>query len=389
MKLRILWHSVAPYIFSGYGVVTKHIALRIAQYYPLVISCYYGMDPGGSLRVGGVRVLPTKPENWGEYSVKHYIQKLKITLPILMSDFWPFKWFSKLPNAMCYGPLDSEDYIEEDIECLKNFTFFVSPSKFGAKVYKKVIGKEPYDIIPHGVDTKIYHPYPKEPSRKLFNLPLKKFIIGIVAANSDPEPRKGWDDLFVSFKDFLEKYPCLRKKVLLFAFTNPSDTRGLDLVSMAKKLGLEDNIRFPEHFAQILGLPEIEMAKLYSSFDVYVNASRREGFCIPVIEAQACGVPVIAPNSTSLTELVKGHGWLVRAEERVFSPRGWPCRKVDREDLTKKIEEAFFNEDLRKTYSKKSLKFARKFDWEKIFREKWLPLLRRLERKSLNKISSN
>ena len=37
------------------------------------------------------------------------------------------------------------------------------------------------------------------------------------------------------------------------------------------------------------------MAELYSRMDLYLNLSEWEGFCIPVIEAMACAVPVVSP----------------------------------------------------------------------------------------------
>jgi glycosyltransferase involved in cell wall biosynthesis len=45
------------------------------------------------------------------------------------------------------------------------------------------------------------------------------------------------------------------------------------------------------------------MAHLYNSLDVLMNASSGEGFGVPIIEAQACGVPVLTHNATSMTEL--------------------------------------------------------------------------------------
>jgi glycosyltransferase involved in cell wall biosynthesis len=46
----------------------------------------------------------------------------------------------------------------------------------------------------------------------------------------------------------------------------------------------------------ILGeLGDSEMAELYDRVDLYLNLSEWEGFCIPVIEAMACAVPVVCP----------------------------------------------------------------------------------------------
>lgn len=377
-ELKILWHGVAPFVYSGYGIVTKNVALKIGQEYPTIISTYYGLHTGASLRISNVRVLPTVEENHGEASVKHFIEKFGINLPILSSDFWPFKWFALLPNSMFYGPIDSYDYCPDDITVMRTYTYFIACSEFGGKVYQKLARKAPTDIIPHGVDTQIYHPYPKEESRKLFKLPMKKFVWGIVAANSDPEPRKGWDDMLISLANFKEKFPQETKKWMVFAYTKPGDVRGYNLVEMAKKLHLEKHVIFPEHLPQVVGLPDFEMAKLYSCFDILLNASRREGFCIPVLEAQASGVPVVASDTSALPELVKGHGWLVKMGEKMFAPRGWECQRVDRDDLLKQMEGAYFDKEKRNAYSKAGQRFALQYDWNKIFKEKWLPLLKRI-----------
>jgi len=387
--MRILWHGVAPFVKSGYGNLTKNIALRISQRYPLLVSCYYGLHFKGSIVINGTKIYPACGANYGEREVKHFIEKFKITLPIIASDFWPFPWFAQLPNSMFYGPIDSFDYIEDDYQVMKTYSHFIPCSKFGAKVYKRVTGRNPKMVIPHGVDVNVFKPYNKLKCRKFFSFPKRKFIFGIVAANNDPEPRKGWDDLLISLSEFLKRNPGEKKKIFVFAFTNPRTDSGYDLPKLVKKLGLKDIVRFPELLPQIVGLPDQEMAMLYSTFDLFLSASRREGFNIPLLEAQACGVPVVASNTSAHTELVKGHGWLVKMGETVFAPRGWKCQKVDREDLVKKIEDAYFSERKRKIFREKSLKFARQFDWEKLFREKWIPLLESLSSQSLNIISSS
>jgi len=385
-SLNILWHSVGPFVYSGYGVVTKNVALRIGQHYPTVISTYYGFHTGASLRIANVRVIPTIEENYGQRSVEHYVKKFKIDLPILASDFWPFAWFSNLPNSMFYGPIDSYDYCSDDVAVMRNYAHFIPCSEFGGKVYLKLTKRKPEAVIPHGVDTKIYKPYFKDECKKIFNIRRDKFMFGIVAANSDPEPRKGWDDMFIAFSRFKDKFPNEAKHWMIFAYTKPSDPRGYNLPEVVRKLKLGKHVIFPEHLPQVVGIPDFEMAKLYSCFDILVNASRREGFCIPVMEAQACGIPVIASNSSALPEIVNGHGWLVKMGDTVFTPKGWKGQRVDREDLGKKIEEAYFNKEQRKIYSQESLKFSQQFDWEKIVNKQWLPLLKKLSNKDLNKI---
>lgn len=66
--------------------------------------------------------------------------------------------------------------------------------------------------------------------------------------------------------------------------------------ALAKELGCADRVRF-------LGqVDDAELVELYRSADCLVMPSLHEGFCFPVAEAQACGLPVIAARSTALPE---------------------------------------------------------------------------------------
>lgn len=378
--MNILWHSVAPFITSGYGVVTKNFALRIGKVHPTIISCFYGLQSGGSVVFSGIKCVPVTQDDRGKFSVEHYIKNFSIELPILHTDFWAFPWFAELPHSFLYGPIDSYSYTDSDIETMKRFEYFVPCSKFGAEVYENLTKRKPIDMIPHGVDTKIYTPLKRNDCRKLFNIKKNRVVIGVVSANNDPEPRKGWDDMFQAVERFLEEFPSEKKRLELFAFTKPDQVDGYDLVQLAKLCHIKKNVVFPEHLVQMVGLPDSEMAKLYNCFNFLLNASRREGFCLPALEAQSCGIPVVAPQSSSLTELIEGHGYMIKQGPKVFAQRGWECHKVDPDSLSKNLEKAYFDLELRKKYSKESHMFAQKYDWNLIFKNKWLPLLSSLEK---------
>ncbi|OGO37437.1 MAG: hypothetical protein A2W35_16260 [Chloroflexi bacterium RBG_16_57_11] len=69
----------------------------------------------------------------------------------------------------------------------------------------------------------------------------------------------------------------------------------------------------PEQFSQTLGLsgrvhflddiPDIDLIALYQAADAFISLSLYEGFGLPVLEAMACGTPVVASNVTSLPEV--------------------------------------------------------------------------------------
>jgi len=63
---------------------------------------------------------------------------------------------------------------------------------------------------------------------------------------------------------------------------------------------------------------ELEMAQLYQAADAYITASRGEGFDLPLLEAAACGLPVIAPDHTSHADLA-----LLREATILVKPDGY------------------------------------------------------------------
>jgi glycosyltransferase involved in cell wall biosynthesis len=67
--------------------------------------------------------------------------------------------------------------------------------------------------------------------------------------------------------------------------------------NVVRELGLEDRIVFTG------GIPEEEKAALLSAATVFAFPSLYEGFGLPVLEAMACGTPVLTANSSSLPEV--------------------------------------------------------------------------------------
>ncbi|CAD7769490.1 D-inositol-3-phosphate glycosyltransferase [Candidatus Methanoperedenaceae archaeon GB37] len=60
---------------------------------------------------------------------------------------------------------------------------------------------------------------------------------------------------------------------------------------------------------------EEEMPLLFNAADVYLHTSEYEGFGLPVLEAMACGVPVVANNKASIPEIVGDCGSFAGLDE--------------------------------------------------------------------------
>lgn len=113
-----------------------------------------------------------------------------------------------------------------------------------------------------------------------------------------------------------------------------------------KKFGIEERVKFMGF------LPDDELAKLLGEAQAFILPSLWEGFGITVVEAMACGIPVIVSNISSLPEIVGKAGLLVDPYSVT--------------QIEQAIRSVISDKKMRQKYSKLSLAQGRKFSWEKM-----------------------
>lgn len=144
---------------------------------------------------------------------------------------------------------------------------------------------------------------------------------------------------------------------------------GVDLHSIS---GPRDWIRFlfnqphPElaHYKKILSayksnnqvmrlgfVPIEELVAIYNLATVYCQPSFYEGFGLPVLEAMACGTPVVAARTQALVEIA--------GNSALFAD------PKDPKDLADKIKSVFNDKKLQEELLKKGLKLSKKYSWKK------------------------
>jgi glycosyltransferase involved in cell wall biosynthesis len=164
--------------------------------------------------------------------------------------------------------------------------------------------------VPHAVDTEVYRPYDRREVRRTLGAPENGFLVGMVAANKGRPSRKGFVQALQAFKVLAEKHD--DAYLYLHTMVNPGIAAGEDLFAIVESLGIpKDRVMVADQYRVLFDpFPADAMAKIYSSLDVLLNPSMGEGFGVPILEAQACGVPVIVTDFSAMTELC-GAGWLV------------------------------------------------------------------------------
>lgn len=388
--MNVGWVSAPLSASTGYGVVSKNVCLRLADMGYNVFNIggrgttivwgekYYVVSPKGNT----VLVLPS----WGTTTVtpilEYYIRKYQIDVVVSLFDAFALGFRKPSKPWAAYVPIDASitkkwyNYmIEADI--------VVGMSKFGENELLKWFPDVMVDYIPHGVDTSIFKPVSKNKRtrlRKMYNIPLDKFVVLFVGTNMGE--RKCIPQLMIAFKRFIEKHP--DSILYIFANLNESYPQGYDLISFAEELKISDHIMGPTFNPVLDSVDDQYLANLYACADVFILPSMGEGFGLPLIEACSSGIPPIGTRTSSIIELVEGHGWLIDTvpdEEWIDVPVWVPLlaqyRVPSIKGIVEKLCEAYNNPSLREEYGVKAREFALQYDWENIM-PKWDSLLKKL-----------
>jgi glycosyltransferase involved in cell wall biosynthesis len=118
------------------------------------------------------------------------------------------------------------------------------------------------------------------------------------------------------------------------------------IFELVRRLGLEGNVLFPGFVS------EDEKALWYTAADLFAYPSLYEGFGLQLLEAMACGTPVVASNSSSLPEVIGDAGVLVEPN--------------DMAGLVRAIDDLLHDETRRARLRKAGLARAATFSWQRM-----------------------
>ena len=195
-------------------------------------------------------------------------------------------------------------------------------------------------------------------------------MVTIPNANKGVLPaRKAWGENILAFSIFAKRHP----EALLYLHTEAKPSHGIDLPMLVEAAGLTPaQVQFVDQYDHRLGVDDATMAAIYSRTDVLLSATAGEGFGLPVLEAQACGTPVIVSNFSAQPELV-GDGWVCEVQPQ-WNPTQlqWFATPLVH-SIVRALEEAY--ERPRGQVSDDAVEFAQDYAADKVFDEGWVPLL--------------
>ena len=155
------------------------------------------------------------------------------------------------------------------------------------------------------------------------------------------DPKKNTERTLIAYSKYLEK-STVRRKLLMADL----DKAYLDSIIERNRI---ENIR--EHIVMPGYIVNSDLPYIYNSAFAFLYTSLRESFGIPLLEAMACGTPVITSNTSSMPEIAGEDAILINPE----SP----------EEITEKMLRLEYDEAYYNTQKEIGLKRAELFSWRK------------------------
>lgn len=304
--MRILWVSNAPWAPSGYGVQTKLFAKRIASLgHEVALFNFYGHE-GGLLNDQNLPMYPRAGHPYGQDIQGAHAIHFKADVMITLIDAWVMEPERYPPTvAWCpWFPVDHDPIPPPVLRKIQKAFAPIAYSRFGQRKAEERHIKALY--VPHGVDTKAFCPMSKIEARKALGWPLDRFIVGMVAANNGLPCRKAYPQSFQAFSRFLQRMPTALMYV--HCVGQRGERQGVNLHECAELFGIYPSIIWSDEYKGLLGYDDDYMRTVYSAMDVLLACSLGEGFGVPILEAQACGTPVITGEWSAMNEITFA-GW--------------------------------------------------------------------------------
>jgi glycosyltransferase involved in cell wall biosynthesis len=235
-------------------------------------------------------------------------------------------------------------YLEEVVpRSVQRADFIIADSENTRNDLVVLLGVNPdaVSVVPGGVEarfTPVVDPPALEAARTRVGVSTAPFILSVGVI----EPRKNLNRL-------MDAFALLKEREI-----GPPD---LKLVLAGGKGWLVEGIY--EHHARSpvrndILLPgfiaDDVLPALYSAASVFAFPSLYEGFGLPILEAMACGTPVVASRASCLPEVAEGASVLIDPD--------------DTEELAAALEQTLCNEELRQQLAQKGVERASQYTWK-------------------------
>lgn len=206
------------------------------------------------------------------------------------------------PKLVGWLAVDADNQRGEPLNALDHV---VTWTRYGLDQLRRGGYTGPGSVVPLGVNLGLFRAIPTGSARSQLpalaeTVPEDAFIVGCVGRN---QPRKRLDLTIEYFAEWLRSSGASNAYLLLHVA--PTGEQGFDLARLADWHGVKSRV-IATSPAVARGAEDDVMPYLYGSLDVLFTTTAGEGWCLPVLEAMACGTPAIVPDFAALGEWPTG-----------------------------------------------------------------------------------
>ncbi len=331
--------AVAP---TGFARVTQSIISRLKDDYDFhQLGINYSGDPHNE----SWKIYPAglNSDPHGVHRIGELVTKIKPDAIILVNDIWIIADYlrvlstllHKVPTA-AYIPIDSEPITEGLIQQLQTLDRIIVYTDFAAKTLQSAadlaaqidsnFNLAPIEVIPHGVDTKLFHPLfsldgdiakgRREVRQQL--LPNDKgFEDSFIVLNANRnQPRKRIDITIEGFAKFAADKPSNVKLYLHMGITD----QGWNVNELAKRYNIDNRLIMSHAEAGPPNLTTQQLNQMYNACDVGLNTAEGEGWGLPAFEHAATGAAQIVPAFSGPGSIWKGAAEMLKPSFKIISP---------------------------------------------------------------------
>jgi glycosyltransferase involved in cell wall biosynthesis len=336
-----------------------------------------GGGPSMPKMAGSVQVVPCGIDQLGHDVVEEYARRFASDVVITLTDAWGLNpEVMKRLNWTPFVPVDHTPVPPAVRNSLTGAKVPIAISRFGVEQLRNA-GFAPL-YFPHAVDPAVWHPIDRARARQELNIPQETFLVAFVGVNDSCPSRKGIPELLAAWSLFAPEHP----DALLYMHTSErgnthlSPWHGVRIDEITRTFELnERQLTLVNQHEYKTGIPASYLALMANAADVLIIPSRGEGFCVPLIEFQRCGCPVIVTDFSAQAELCFT-GWRVEYEP-VWSQHNavhaQPSAVSIHEALCAAYEDR--GNELRRTAT---VEAAREYDIENVMALYGLPTIRTL-----------
>jgi hypothetical protein len=316
--MRILIHGAPPYATSGYGKYCKAVASALRDLgHDVAISMYAGVHEE---RIwNGIQLLGTGGNNAGNGVIALNYRRWKSDCMIVITDPFvlmpdQFKGLTVFP----WVPVDVEPLGVMDHMWLDQLAKIadVHPIAMSEHAKKMMAAKDIESVyIPMATELR-----PDEAAGRAWrdakSIPEDMFLIAKIGVNNEDD-RKAYTVTLHAFSSFIHQKSMRGRKTGLYLHCQAQARKSPNLAHMAAGLGLKNHIAFCDEEMRSADVYDDDyLHGMYNAADVLDAVSKGEGFGVPIIEALACGTPVITSRNSACTEKISPEwGWLVSGQK--------------------------------------------------------------------------